>query len=472
MFIAAVTKILAQAAATTQAQTLHMAQAESTMFASLTDTLRQWSLDYPNAAMWIGILLVLCVALLVHIALGLCIPAMARVLMRKRPAWWGEVFVQQRVFHRIELLIPMFIMERGLTYVPHLSEQTSTLIFRIAMALLVLLIAGTLGALLTSINIIYSRYPIARGRPIKGYLQVVKILLYVAAGIMVISALFNLQPFWFLSGMGAMMAVILLVFRDTLLSLVAGIQLVNNDLVRVGDWIEMSEFSADGDVVDISLNFVKVVNWDNTMTVIPAHQFLNHSFRNWRSMSEKGGRRIKRSIYIDMASVGFLTSDQIASFSRYKLLKEYIQNKSNEIAVYNKEHCPADAADIIANARHLTNVGTLRAYIANYLKAHPKIHQEMTLLVRQLAPTGQGLPIEIYVFTNDTAWGVYEGIQADLFDHILAIVPQFGLRVFQEPGGADVQSLRRRPRAYSSVAPDSLRATDASEKNIPTLGMD
>lgn len=431
-----------------------------------------WTADYPNAQMWTGIVLILLIAVVVHVAVGRCIPVIARLLMRKRPKWWGDVFVQQRVIHRLELLIPMFIVERGLTLIPHLSEQTSAIIFRIAMAILVLLIAGTLGALLTSVNIIYSRYPIALGRPIKGYLQVVKILLYVAAGVMVITALFNLQPFWFLSGMGAMMAVILLVFRDTLLSLVAGIQLVNNDLVRVGDWIEMSEFSADGDVVDISLNFVKVSNWDKTMTVIPAHQFLNHSFRNWRFMSENGGRRIKRSIHIDMSSIDFLTSDQITRFSRFKLLKQYIQDKSNDISAYNKEHVPADSADIIANARHLTNVGTLRAYIANYLKAHPDIHQEMTLLVRQLAPTTHGLPIEIYVFTNNTAWGVYEGIQADIFDHILSIVPQFGLRLYQQPGGSDVQALRPVLQDRSqdkSAGPDNL---GQDVQAIRPLGLD
>lgn len=451
MFFASVISTLAQSGQT--AQTVPATQPVHADEPTFISSISLWLSDYPNMKMTAGIALVLLVAVLVHVIVAKSIPAVARVLMRKRPKWWGDVFVQQRVFHRIELLIPMFIIERGLTLVPHLSEQTSALIFRFAMTLLVLLVAGTLGALLTSINIIYSRYPISHGRPIKGYLQVAKILLYIAAGVMVITAMFNLQPFWFLSGMGAMMAVILLVFRDTLLSLVAGIQLVNNDLVRVGDWIEMSEFSADGDVVDISLNFVKVVNWDNTMTVIPAHQFLNHSFRNWRSMTEKGGRRIKRSIFLDMASINFLTSDQIARFSRYNLLKDYIQTKSNDIAAYNKEHVPADAADIIANARHLTNVGTLRAYIINYLKAHPQIHKDMTLLVRQLAPTGQGLPIEIYVFTNDTAWGVYEGIQADLFDHILAIVPEFGLRVFQEPGGADIQSLRKRPKAGSTIDP-------------------
>jgi miniconductance mechanosensitive channel len=333
---------------------------------------------------------------------------------------------------------------------------------KIAEASIVVLVAASFGALLSAINEIYSRYPVATGRPIKGYLQVIKVLAYIAAGVMTITVLLNLEPFWFISGLGAMTAVILLIFRDTLLSFVAGIQLVNNDLVRVGDWIEMPQFNADGDVVDISLNVVKVLNWDQTITVIPTHKFLDNSFKNWRSMQEIGGRRIKRAINVDMSTIRFLTKQEVDKFSRFLNLKDYISQKQVEIDEYNKQHCPSDLADVPANIRHLTNIGTLRAYISAYLRKHPKIHQDMTFLIRQLAPTPQGLPLEIYVYTNDTRWAVYEGIQSDIFDHVLSIVPEFGLRVFQEPSGRDFASLTELARQGRNEATDPARVKSDS----------
>jgi miniconductance mechanosensitive channel len=243
-------------------------------------------------------------------------------------------------------------------------------------------------------------------------------------------------PWFFVSGLGAMMAIILLIFRDTLLSLVASVQLTNNDLIRVGDWIEMPQFGADGDVVDIALNTVKVQNWDRTITVIPTHKFLEHSFRNWRSMFDGGGRRIKRAIYIDMSGVRFLTDGEIQRLSRFALLEDYMAEKRRELEAWNARH--AGDPVVIGNARRLTNIGTLRAYIIAYLRNHPRIHSELTFLVRQLAPTPEGLPLEIYVFSSDTRWGSYEAIQADIFDHILAMVPEFHLSVYQRPSGKDV----------------------------------
>lgn len=403
----------------------------------------EWLADRPVLESAVMLSLVILLALVVHLIARYGVMRIVRKVLRKAAGWWGDVIHDSGVLHRIELLLPVIVLERGIQLVPGLSDDIRLFLTRLCLATIVLLVVMVFGACLTAINDIYARYPIARGRPIKGYLQVVKLLAYIAAGIMMITALLGLQPWWFVSGIGAMMAVILLIFRDTLLSLVAGIQLINNDLVRVGDWIEMPQFNADGDVIDISLHVVKVNNWDKTMTVIPAHKFLDHAFKNWRTMHEQGGRRIKRSIFIDMSTIRFLTQDEIARFSRFKLLKQYILDKSSEIAAYNQQHCPADAADVIANARHLTNIGTLRAYIANYLRQHPGIRQDMTFLIRQLAPTPQGLPLEIYVFTNDTRWPFYEGIQADIFDHILAITPEFGLRIYQEPSGMDVRSLRK-----------------------------
>jgi miniconductance mechanosensitive channel len=243
-----------------------------------------------------------------------------------------------------------------------------------------------------------------------------------------------------------MTAVLLLVFRDTLLSLVAGIQITTNDLLRPGDWIEMPQFQADGDVIDIALNSVTVQNWDRTLSVIPTHKFLEHSFKNWRGMSESGGRRIKRAFHVDQTTIRFLTDDEVEAFGRWELLGDYIAGKTGELRAHNESRSEArgTGGNVVPHQRRLTNIGTLRAYVIAYLRAHPGIHQDMTFLVRQLAPGPHGLPIEVYVFTSDIRWPVYEGIQADIFDHLLATVPEFGLRVFQNPSGADVAALAGR----------------------------
>ena len=257
---------------------------------------------------------------------------------------------------------------------------------------------------------------------------------------MIIAALLDRSPLLLLSGFGAMTAILLLVFRDTILSLVASVQLTAQDMVRVGDWIEMPQFGADGDVIDVQLHTVKVQNWDKTITTIPTHRLISDSFKNWRGMSESGGRRIKRAIHIDLGSVRFQTDEEIEHFRRFALLKGYVGDKLQELRDYNAG-LPTEVDDEV-NRRRLTNIGTFRAYAFNYLKHHPKINQQMTLIVRQLAPGPEGLPLEIYCFTNTTAWADYEGIQSDIFDHLLAITPEFGLRLFQKPAGHDLQLLR------------------------------
>jgi miniconductance mechanosensitive channel len=211
-------------------------------------------------------------------------------------------------------------------------------------------------------------------------------------------------------------------------------------MVRVGDWIEMPQFGADGDVVDVQLHTVKVQNWDKTITTIPTHRLITDSFKNWRGMSRAGARRIKRAIFIDVSSIRFQTQDEVDHFTRFALLKDYVKNKEQELADYNAVLATEVEAEV--NRRRLTNVGTFRAYAFNYLKNHPRIHDGMTLLVRQLAPGPEGLPLEIYCFTNTTEWGAYEDIQSDIFDHLLAIVPEFGLRLYQKPAGSDLANLK------------------------------
>ena len=395
-----------------------------------TEFVRTW------AATAIGLLVLgLICALLLLIARRYLLSAV-HLLVRRTRLEWDQVLFAHRVPHRATLLVPLLAVELGISWIPALPAEVVDLIRRITSACMILVGALTMDALLSAVHTLYLRLPLAATRPIKSYIQLGKIFVYAVAAIFMVARLAAQSPWFFISGLGAMMAIILLIFRDTLLSLVASVQLTNNDLVRVGDWIEMPQFNADGDVVDIALNTVKVRNWDRTITVIPTHKFLEHSFRNWRTMFEGGGRRIKRSIYINSSTIRFLTDSEVASFSRYALLKDYMTRKLNELKDWNAQF-DSDPS-VVPNARRLTNIGTLRAYIIAYLRGHPGVRQDMTFLVRQLAPTPEGVPLEIYVFSNDTRWASYESIQADIFDHILSIVPEFGLSVYQRPAGNDL----------------------------------
>ena len=334
---------------------------------------------------------------------------------------------------------PLLVVSNGIGLVPGLNELAVTIIANGTQAVIVVSIAMGIVRALTYINEVYERRPQSRNRPIKGYLQVVKIVVLCGAAIILISLLINESPLLLLSGLGAITAVLLLVFKDTILSLVASVQLTTNDMLRVGDWIEMPGMNADGDVIDISLHTVKVQNFDKTITTIPTHRLVSDSFRNWRGMSEAGGRRIKRSLLIDQNSVRFLSDDEVVYLKKFNLLKDYLANAREELAKWNETELAKDDAPV--NARRLTNIGTLRAYIAAYIKWHPQISENFTLLVRQLPPGPQGLPIEIYCFTDTTDWNTYEGIQSDIFDHLIAIVPEFRLSLFQEPSGSDYAKL-------------------------------
>ncbi|MDJ0644078.1 MAG: mechanosensitive ion channel family protein [Erythrobacter sp.] len=336
-------------------------------------------------------------------------------------------------------VVPLLIVSRGIVAVPNLPEEVTTLVTNVAQALIVLSIAMAIVKALSYVNELYERRPESRNRPIKGFVQVIKIVVLCGAAIIMISALIDQSPLLLLSGLGAITAVLLLVFKDTILSLVASVQLTTNDMLRVGDWIEMPGMNADGDVIDISLHTVKVQNFDKTITTIPTHRLVSDSYRNWRGMSESGGRRIKRSLHIDQNTVRFLSDDEVLELKKLRILKPYLAAKREEIAEWNAKELDGD--DAPENARRLTNIGTLRAYIIAYLKWHPRIGDGFTLLVRQLAPTSLGLPIEIYCFTDTTTWGEYEAIQADIFDHLLAILPEFGLRIYQEPSGLDVREV-------------------------------
>ena len=353
---------------------------------------------------------------------------------------WDDLVLEHGVLDRLAHAVPALVVYFGVAWVPGLGESLSQIVANVAMAWLALAVTLAAGALLSAGSAIYETWPVAKDRPIKGFVQVAQIGVYLLGAVFVISALLARSPVVLLTGFGAMTAILLLVFRDTILSLVASIQLTGLDMVRVGDWIEMPQYNADGDVVDIALHTIRVQNWDKTITTIPTHKLISESFRNWRGMQDSGGRRIKRSIHIDAGSVRFLTDEEVERFARFTLLRDYIRRKRGELAAYNAALGAPATANV--NLRRLTNLGTFRAYLWNYLQNHPQIHHGMTLLVRQLQPGEKGIPIEIYCFTSTTEWAAYEGIQADIFDHVLAQCGEFGLSVFQSPSGTDVSALR------------------------------
>jgi miniconductance mechanosensitive channel len=370
-----------------------------------------------------------------------------RIVLRSQTNW-DDALHDEQVFSRGVALVPIFVAWQAINILQAArgdgsepSELTDFVTRLVAATAVVLVVRGLL-ALLTTVNTLYASNPSNRNRPIKGYVQLVKIAITVVAAVLTISALVDESPVIFLSGLGAMTAVLLLVFRDTILSLVASVQISGNDMVRVGDWIEMPQFGADGDVTDVALHTVQVQNWDKTITTIPTHRLISDSFKNWRYMSLSGGRRIKRSLQIDVASVRFLSDDELERFGDFHLLRDYVTAKRAEVSAFNQG--PALNSSHDADIRRLTNLGTYRAYLDLYLHAHPKIHQGMTLMVRQLAPTPEGIPLELYCFTTTTDWGEYEDIQADLFDRFIALAPQFGLRVFQAPAGSDLAALSPR----------------------------
>ena len=367
------------------------------------------------------------------------------------------------IIKRLSNIVPALVLSLGVTTVPGLPEAAVTVVQNVCGGFIVLTIALALGAVLDIINVVYQRRPDARLHPIKGYLQVVKIVIYAIATILIIATLIDRSPLILLSGLGAMAAVLMLIFQDTLLSLVASVQITSNDLIRVGDWVEMPQLNADGDVIDIALHTVKVQNWDKTITSIPTKRFISDSFKNWRGMQESGGRRIKRSLYLDQQSVHFLDADERKRLYRFSLLEDYLVNKRKEIDEWNAKL--AERGQDPVNTRRVTNIGTFRAYVERYLRAHPGVHQNMTLMVRQLSPTADGLPLEIYCFTNTVAWTQYEAIQSDIFDHLLAILPEFGLRVFQHPSGGDVRDWRdslRQPGAPALQQPEGHPAEERS----------
>lgn len=392
-----------------------------------------------NSATALSILVLLVCAWLVNFITKQIILRIVTSIVKRTHFGWDDVFLKTGVFTRLSHVAPALVVtllgpEFFLTQAKWVRRlETSVNIY------LVIIIVLVLYALLDAVVEFFERNDATKGLPVRSLAQSAKLVLVLMTGILVLSLMLSRSPLYFLSGLGALTAVLLLVFKDALLGLVAGIQISSNRMIQIGDWIEMQKYGADGDVIDVGLTTVRVRNWDRTITTVPSYALISEPVKNWRAMHESGGRRIKRSILLDMQTFRFLDEELLRKMLTFKKLREYLTKKLPELEEWNRTL--EEDLSVPVNGRRLTNVGCFRAYVTEYLKAHPNIHKDMTFLVRQLQPTETGLPLEIYVFTTDTRWAIYEGIQADIFDHLLTVVPEFGLRVYQAPSSSDLRDL-------------------------------
>lgn len=410
------------------------------------EILKNWILDQgldlstaDLSARGLLFLLILLLSIIAYwVAKHLILKGLTAVISRSTTKW-DDVILRKKVFNRLAYLAPAFVIY-ALAPIP--LEGHAWLIDLLHGTLLIyMIIIGILAldAFLNAALIIYRTFDVSNRIPIKGFIQVFKILVYFTCGIFIISILVNKTPIYLFSSLGALTAVLMFIFKDSILGFVAGIQLSANQMVSNGDWIEMPKYGANGEIVEIALTTVKVQNWDKTITTIPTYALITESFKNWRGMSESGGRRIKRSISLDMNTIQFCNEEMLERFGKIQYISSYIEKTKKTVQETNAQKQVDDSS--MVNGRRMTNIGTFRAYIEAYLNNHPKINKEMTFLIRQLAPTQHGLPIEIYAFSKDQEWAAYESIQSDIFDHMLAVVPEFDLQVFQNPSGGDFSKL-------------------------------
>ena len=398
--------------------------------------------DVPYASL-LSLVAVVAVILLISVIAHLLLHRALLPMLQRRvyaaSQQWPKSLIDNHLFNRFALLLQGVLLNIQTSLFLHSSEPLYTALLVISQVWMMLFILLMLFSLLDILLELSAGSALARQLPLRGIFQSIKLVAAILFAIMMISVLLGKSPLVLITGLGAMTAVLMLVFKDPILGLVAGIQLSANDMLKINDWLDMPKYGADGAVIDIGLTTVKVRNWDNTITTIPTYALIADSFKNWRGMSESGGRRIKRSLNIDATSIHFLSEEELAALQRAQLLTPYIAQKKAEVSRHNAEL----ACDLTTplNGRHLTNIGTFRAWLEAWLRSHPDIQQNMTLMVRQLAPGSHGLPLEVYAFTSTTVWREYERIQSDIFDHIYAVLPAFGLRVHQTPTGHDLHAL-------------------------------
>ncbi len=362
-----------------------------------------------------------------------------RLVIKKTKTVWDDALVENKVFISLSHIAPAIVIYLTTPYIFQDFVGAIPYILRLLNAYISIVLIIVIIKFLNTLKYYSENTKLFKDNPLDSYFQLVKIAIYIIGGIIILSFLLNKSPLYFFSALGAMTVVLLLIFKDTIMGFVASIQLSANDMIQIGDWVSMPKYGADGDVIEMNLTTIKIQNWDKTITTIPTYAFISESFKNWRGMSESGGRRIKRSLNIKISSIKFCTLEMLERFKKFQLIKDYIEEKSNKIEEYNKEN-KIDKSYLI-NGRHLTNIGIFRVYAEAYVKNNPDINLNMTCMVRQLLPTEKGLPIEIYTFSNRQEWVTYEGIMSDMFDHLIAAIPEFELEVFQNPTGTDFRKL-------------------------------
>jgi len=361
------------------------------------------------------------------------------VVVKRTNFVWDDVLLENKVFDRLAHLAPALVVQATAAYVFADFQDLIPFVIRMADAYMIAVALMVVISIFNTLDHYFKQTESLKDKPIDSYFQLARMVVYFVGGVLVVSRVFDKDPQGILTAMGALTAVSMLVFKDTILGFVASIQLSANDMVRVGDWVSMPKYGADGDVIKITLNTVKVQNWDKTISTIPTYSFISDSFKNWRGMAEAGGRRIKRSIVMKSGSVKFCTEEMVSRFKNYDLLKEYLNDRVEEIESYNANN--QVNKNFLINGRHLTNIGVFRAYAEAYVKSLDVIHPDLTLMVFQTEGNEFGVPIQVYCFTKTTDWGEYENIQSDIFDHLYAAVPEFGLEVFQHPSGGDFNKL-------------------------------
>jgi miniconductance mechanosensitive channel len=389
-----------------------------------------------------GFILVLAFSLIVfYIVKFIAVRWIHRIAARSTSDW-DDAFVKRKVFKRLAYVVPALIIHTSAPYVIPDYPITLGFVQVLIRVYMITVLVVVVNSVLNAANDIYNSYEISKTRPIKGFIQVARIAVIIIYIVVLITVLFlRGKGFGWIAGLGAFSAVLLLVFKDPILGFAGGIQLATNDMLRIGDWIEMPKYNADGVVTEITITTVKVQNWDKTITTIPTYFLVSDSYKNWRGMQESGARRIRRHILIDLNSIRFCTKEMLERFSRYEYVADYVQQTEADVMAYNASHNVNN--EVLINGRRQTNIGVFRAYLTGYLKNNPNLHQDMSLMVRQLQPTESGLPMEIYAFSKEQDWETYEGIVSDIFDHVLAGIEFFDLKLFQNPSGADFQALSK-----------------------------
>lgn len=407
----------------------------------LTSLLRRAGLDNSGGEWGSRILLVAGIVLICYLAVKLfrhlVTPALQRISAQTRTMWDDHLF-DDKVLHAACRLIPPVLLYLLLPLAFGDDPSLLKLLHKGCSIYLIVVTIALLNTFLSALYDISNKHETLRDRPLKGIYQMLKLVTVSVGIVLIIGILIDRNATSILAGLGASAAVLMLIFKDSILGLVAGVQLSANDMLRPGDWITMSKYGADGYVIEVTLTTVKVQNFDKTIVSIPTWRLMSESFKNWRGMQQSGGRRIKRSLYIDASGVRFLHDDEEVRLSKVRLLTDYIGRKQAELKSWNEAQ--GNVAALSANRRRMTNIGTFRAYALAYLKSHPEIQPNMTCMVRQMQTTAQGIPLEIYCFTRTTAWVDYERIQGDIFDYLLAVMPEFGLNLYQQPSGTDLRA--------------------------------